>query len=394
MFRYLTAGESHGPVLTVIIEGIPAGLEISEKLIGTDMARRMLGYGRGGRMKIETDETAIRSGVRHGITFGSPITLAIENRDWVNWQEKMAIGAIDKVIEPITRLRPGHADLAGTMKYYQKDVRNILERSSARETAARVAVGAVARKLLAEFDIAIHSHVLSIGGVTAGDNSSVNWEDVEKSEVRCADPDAAIKMMAVIDEAKEAGDTVGGVVEVVATGLPIGLGSHVQWDRKIDGRLAQAIMSINAIKAVTIGDGWDSVNKKGSKVHDVINPVEDPLKPWQRNTNNAGGTEGGMTNGMPLVVRFAVKPISTLANPLPSVDLNSGEKVQAHYERSDVCQVPAAGIVGEAMVAIVMAQAMQEKFGGDHIGEMKRNYDGYSATVGPRNITGELPSNA
>tara|TARA_B100001123_G_scaffold142413_1_gene165440 strand:+ start:2568 stop:3752 length:1185 start_codon:yes stop_codon:yes gene_type:complete len=393
MFRYLTAGESHGPVLTVIIEGMPAGLEISEKLIGTDMARRMLGYGRGGRMKIETDETVIRSGVRHGITFGSPITLAIENRDWVNWQEKMSIGAIDKVIEPITRLRPGHADLAGTMKYYQKDVRNILERSSARETAARVAVGAVARKLLAEFDVAIHSHVLSIGGVMAGDNSSVNWEDVEKSEVRCADPDAAIKMMAVIDEAKEAGDTVGGVVEVVATGLPIGLGSHVQWDRKIDGRLAQAIMSINAIKAVTIGDGWDSVNKKGSKVHDVINPVEDPSKPWQRNTNNAGGTEGGMTNGMPLVVRFAVKPISTLANPLPSVDLNSGEKVQAHYERSDVCQVPAAGIVGEAMVAIVMAQALQEKFGGDHIDEMKRNYDGYTATVGPRNITGDFSSN-
>ena len=290
MFRFLTAGESHGPGLTVIVEGIPAGLNLNKEYLSRDMARRMQGHGRGGRMKIETDETAIRSGVRHGITFGSPITLAIENRDWVNWQEKMAIGAIDKVIEPITRLRPGHADLAGTMKYYQKDVRNILERSSARETAARVAVGAVARKLLAEFDIAIHSHVLSIGGVTAGDNSSVNWEDVEKSEVRCADPDAAIKMMAVIDEAKEAGDTVGGVVEVVATGLPIGLGSHVQWDRKIDGRLAQAIMSINAIKAVTIGDGWDSVNKKGSKVHDVINPVEDPLKPWQRNTNNAGGT--------------------------------------------------------------------------------------------------------
>ena len=388
MFRYLTAGESHGPVLTIIVEGIPAGLALSEKFIGLDMARRMLGYGRGDRMKIETDQAVIRSGVRHGCTIGSPITLAIENRDWVNWQEKMAIEPIDKVIEPVTRLRPGHADLAGTMKYYQKDVRNILERSSARETAARVAVGAIARKLLGEFGVVIHSHVLSIGGVAVSANASVDWKNVERSEVRCSDQSVAKQMIAVIDEAKAEGDTVGGVVEVIATGLPIGLGSHVQWDRKIDGRLAQAIMSINAVKAVTIGDGWDAVNRKGSQVHDVINPVEDMSKPWQRDSNNAGGTEGGMTNGMPLVVRFAVKPISTLANPLPSVDLNSGERVQAHYERSDVCQVPAAGIVGEAMVAIVMAQALQEKFGGDHIEEMKRNCQGYLATVGPRDITG------
>ena len=384
MVRFLTAGESHGQGLVIIVEGVPAGLSISEDYIATQLARRQRGYGRGGRMLIEQDRARVWSGVRHGLTLGSPIGMTIENKDWVNWTESMAVEPMDGPVERVTRLRPGHADLPGAMKYGFHDVRNVLERASARETAARVASGAVAIRLLEEFGIEIHSHVVAIGGVWAKADGAIGWQQAEESPVRCGDPEAGKRMMAAIDEAKEAGDTVGGVVEVVATGVPIGLGSYVQWDRKLDGRIAQALMSINAVKAASIGEGWEAVNLRGSQVHDVIEPVTDPSRPWQRRTNRSGGTEGGMTNGMPLVARFAVKPISTLVNPLPSVDLDTGELVQAHYERSDVCQVPPAGVVGEAVVALVLADAFMEKFGGDGVQETRRNYEAYLKTVGPR----------
>ena len=384
MVRFLTAGESHGQGLVIIVEGVPAGLPISEDYIATQLARRQRGYGRGGRMLIEQDRARVWSGVRHGLTLGSPIGMTIENKDWVNWTESMAVEPMDGPVERVTRLRPGHADLPGAMKYGFHDVRNVLERASARETAARVASGAVAIRLLEEFGIEIHSHVVAIGGVWAKADGAIDWQQAEESPVRCGDPEAGKRMMAAIDEAKEAGDTVGGVVEVVATGVPIGLGSYVHWDRKLDGRIAQALMSINAVKAASIGEGWEAVNLRGSQVHDVIEPVTDPSRPWQRRTNRSGGTEGGMTNGMPLVARFAVKPISTLVNPLPSVDLDTGELVQAHYERSDVCQVPPAGVVGEAVVALVLADAFMEKFGGDGVQETRRNYEAYLKTVGPR----------
>ena len=384
MVRFLTAGESHGQGLVIIVEGIPAGLPLSEDNIGAHLARRQRGYGRGGRMLIERDMAHIISGVRHGITLGSPIGMTIENKDWANWQDSMSVEPVEGEVERVTRLRPGHADLAGAMKYGFHDVRNVLERASARETAARVGAGAIAIRLLEEFGIDLHSHVVAIGGHWARPEGTIDWDQVEDSPVRCADPEAAQRMMAAIDEAKEAGDTVGGVVEVVATGIPIGLGSHVHWDRKIDGRIAQALMSINAVKAASIGEGWEAVNLRGSQVHDVIDPVTDPSRRWHRQTNRSGGTEGGMTNGMPLLARFAVKPISTLVNPLPSVDLDTGELVQAHYERSDVCQVPPAGVIGEAVVALVLADAFMEKFGGDSIEETRRNYKGYLKTVGPR----------
>ena len=386
MVRFLTAGESHGQGLVIVVEGVPAGLALSEDYIGAHLARRQRGYGRGGRMLIEQDWAQIVSGVRHGLTLGSPIGMNIENKDWVNWQESMSVAPVDAEVERVTRLRPGHADLAGTMKYGFDDVRNVLERASARETAARVAAGSVAMRLLQEFGIEVRSHVMSIGGHWARVDGPIDWQQVEDSPVRCADPAIGQQMMAAIDEAKEAGDTVGGVVEVVATGVPIGLGSYVHWDRKLDGRIAQALMSINAVKAASIGDGWEAVNLRGSKVHDVIEPVTNTDSPWQRQTNSSGGTEGGMTNGMPLVARFAVKPISTLVKPLPSVDLDTGELVQAHYERSDVCQVPPAGVIGEAMVALVLADAFMEKFGGDHIEETRRNCDSYLKTVRPRKM--------
>ena len=310
--------------------------------------------------------------------------MTIENKDWVNWTKVMSVEPVEEEVVRVTRIRPGHADLPGTMKYGYDDVRDVLERSSARETAARVAAGAVARRLLEEFGVEIRSHSLVIGGVRSAVDGEIDWDRVEASSVRCPDPEAEPKMVEAIDSAKEAGDTVGGVVEVVAYGVPIGLGSHVQWDRKLDGRIAQALMSINACKAVSIGDGWESINQRGSQVHDVIDPVTDPGRPWQRKTNRSGGTEGGMTSGMPLVARFAIKPISTLVNPLPSVDLDTGQLVQAHYERSDVCQVPPAGVIGEAMLALVLADAFMEKFGGDNLNETRRNYKGYLATVGPR----------
>ena len=388
MIRFFTAGESHGEGLAIIVEGMPAGLPLDEEYIAAQLVRRQRGYGRGGRMLIEQDWAHIMSGVRHGRTLGSPIAMTIENKDWVNWQEAMSVAPTDKEADRVTRLRPGHADLPGTMKYGFDDVRNVLERASARETAARVAAGSVARRLLEEYGIQIYSHAICIGGVWAHTNGPINWEEVEESPVRCADPEIGQRMMTAIDEAKEAGDTVGGVVEVVATGVPIGLGSHVHWDRKLDGRIAQALMSINAVKATSVGEGWESVNLRGSQVHDIIEPVSDPSQPWQRRTNRSGGTEGGMTTGGPLVARFAIKPISTLVNPLPSVDLDTGEVVQAHYERSDVCQVPPAGVIGEAMVALVVADAFMEKFGGDQVEETRRNYKAYLKTVGPRGRDG------
>ena len=391
MIRWFTAGESHGQGLVIIVEGVPAALPISEEYIGVQLARRQRGYGRGGRMLIEQDRASIISGVRHGYTLGSPIGMTMENKDWVNWQEAMAVEYVENPSQEgrnarVTRIRPGHADLPGTMKYGFDDVRNSLERASARETAARVAAGSISMRLLEEFGIKFHSHAISIGPVWAEPQGTVDWDEVEESPVRCADAEAAARMMVEIDDAKEAGDTVGGTVEVVAEGVPIGLGSHVHWDRKIDARIAQALMSINAVKAVSIGEGWAAISRRGSEFQDVIEPVTDPDNPWQRNTNRSGGTEGGMTTGMPVIARFAIKPIATLRNPLPSVDLDTGEPVQAHFERSDVCQVPPAGVIGEAMVAMVLADAFMEKFGGDSISETRRNYEGYMKTVGPRKI--------
>ena len=394
MVRFTTAGESHGQGLVIILEGIPAGLPISEDYIGIHLGRRQKGYGRGGRMLIEQDRAKIISGVRHGETLGSPIGMTVENKDWANWLEAMSIEPLEGEPESprtrrITRIRAGHADLPGVMKYGFQDVRNVLERASARETAARVAAGAIAMKLLEEFGMKIHSHVISIGSVDAAlveDPSTIDWEAVEESPVRCADPEAAIKMAAEIDATKEAGDTVGGMCEIIVENVPIGVGSHVSWDKKIDALVAQALMSINAVKSVSIGPGWEVSTQRGSEVQDVILPVTDPDHPWQRSTNKLGGTEGGMTNGMPLVARFGIKPIPTMVTPLPSVDLDTGEEVLSHFERSDVCQAPPACVVGEAMVALVLAKAFMEKFGGDSISETKRNLEGYLKTVGPRKV--------
>ncbi len=382
MFRFLTAGESHGQGLVAIIEGMPAGLALNEEYIVRDLARRQSGYGRGARMAIEKDRAEIASGVRHGMTMGSPIALLILNRDWENWKQVMSVLPAEHEVEPVTRLRPGHADLAGTMKYNLDDVRPILERASARETASRVAVGAVARKLLAEFNIEIHSHTVCIGGLWAKQVEKIDWLKVEESPVRCADVKAEKAMLPTIDEAKKAGDSLGGVFEVVASGVPIGLGSHVHWDRRLNGRIAQAMMSINAVKGVDIGAGFNEASLPGSQVHDIIE--FDAGRGWKHATNRAGGIEGGMSNGEPIVVRAAVKPIPTMSQPLPSVDLRTGETVEAHIERSDVCVVPAAGVVGEAMLAIILAEAVLEKFGGDHIDETLRNYRGYLKSIGPR----------
>lgn len=390
--RWLTTGESHGPGLAAVIEGLPAGLAIEEDYIRRDLARRQAGYGRGRRQQIETDWARFRSGVRHGLTLGSPITLLIDNQDWENWHEVMSVAPIERQLNTITRLRPGHADTTGTMKYLQDDARNILERSSARETAARVAVGAVCRRFLEAFGVAVHSHVMGIGGIEARPPEPIDWEALETNPVRCADADAAARMIAAIDAAKAAGDTLGGTMEVIATGVPMGLGSHIQWDRKLNARIAQALMSINAVKAVSFGAGVAVAALPGSQVHDVIRPADEWtaegedgwVRPWQRRSNNSGGFEGGMTTGEPIVVQFVIKPIATLANPLPTVDLVSAAPAQAHYERSDVCVVPAAGVVGESMVAICLAEAILEKFGGDHIDETLRNYRAYRATLGPR----------
>lgn len=382
MFRFLTAGESHGQGLVAIIEGVPAGLALDEDYIARDLARRQGGYGRGARMAIEQDHAEIASGVRHGLTIGSPIALLILNRDWENWKDVMSVASVEQEVEPVTRLRPGHADLAGTMKYNLDDVRPILERASARETASRVAVGAVARKLLGELGVEMHSHTVCIGAHWAAGVEEVNWARVEKSPVRCADRKAEKAMLSTIDEAKKSGDSLGGIFEVVASGVPIGLGSHVHWDRKLDGRIAQAMMSINAVKGVEIGAGFSVASLHGSEVHDIIEFSS--KRGWRHATNRAGGIEGGMSNGEPIVVRAAVKPIPTMSKPLPSVDLRTGKKVEAHFERSDICVVPAAGVIGEAMLAIVLAEAVLEKFGGDHIDETLRNYRGYLKSIVPK----------
>jgi chorismate synthase len=378
--RFLTAGESHGEALTAVIDGLPAGLALTEEDINGDLARRQRGYGRGGRMKIERDQAHISAGVRWGLTLGSPLTLTIRNRDWENWQQTMSVGPPPAGAAPkmVTRPRPGHADLAGAMKYGHRDIRNVLERSSARETTARVAVAGVAKRLLGEFGITILSHVTEIGGIRIGP-LEVPWDEVrrraEASEVRCADPAAETAMIEAIDRAKAAGDTLGGVFEVVALGCPVGLGSYVQWDRKLDGQLARAFCSIHAIKGAEIGLGFEAARRPGSQVHDEI--LFDKEEGFHRGSNSAGGLEGGVTNGQPVVVRAAMKPISTLRKPLRSVDLDTREAVEAVVERSDVCAVPAAGVVGEAMMAIVLAEAFLEKFGGDSIDEIRRNYQGY-----------------
>ena len=385
VFRFLTAGESHGEALTAVIDGVPAGLQLTEGDIDEDLARRQRGYGRGGRMKIERDRVHISAGVRWGRTLGSPITLTIANRDWENWKGTMAVGTPDPSVaaKQVTRPRPGHADLAGAMKYGHHDIRNVLERSSARETTARVAVAGVAKRLLREFGITILSHVTEIGGVRINGDLSMPWDDIrrraESSEVRCADPDAERVIIEAIDAAKEKGDTLGGVFEVVALGCPVGLGSYVQWDRRLDGRLAQALCSIQAIKGAECGLGFEAARRPGSAVHDEI--LFDTEGGFRRTTNNAGGLEGGVTNGQPLVVRAAMKPLSTLRTPLRSVDVATKEPVEAVVERSDVCAVPAAGIVGEAMVAIVLADAFLVKFGGDGIEEIRRNYLAYQESL-------------
>ncbi len=385
LLRFLTAGESHGKALVAVLEGVPAGLPLTEEYIARDLRRRQGGYGRSKRQQLEQDHAEIIGGVRHGLTLGGPIAMLIQNRVWDDWQEVMQVAPYEGEPKKVTRLRPGHADLAGTMKYGFDDARNVLERASARETAARVAVGAVCRRFLEEFGVEVHSHTVSIGDIGAEADSNQDWDAVEESQVRCADREAGERMVRAIDAAREAGDTLGGVFEMVATGVPIGLGSHVMWDRKLDGQLAQAVMSIHAVKGVEIGGGFAVAGGPGSEAHDVIlAPDKWDGRPWRRATNRAGGLEGGMTNGEPVVVRGALKPISTLSNPLPSVDLHTAEEIKAHYERSDVCTVPAAGVIGEAMVAIVLAGAMLEKFGGDSLAETRRNYEGYQKTIGPR----------
>ena len=371
MLRFLTAGESHGPCLTSIIEGLPAGLALDVEAINRDLARRQGGYGRGGRMKIEKDKVEILGGVIGGATTGAPVSLRIENRDWANWRAHWAAGDLPRLSVP----RPGHADYAGMIKYGLDDARPILERASARETAARVAVGAVAKLLLAEFEVVVGSYVAEIGGVVAqvpeADWGEL-WARAEASDVRCPDEAAAVKMHERIDAAREAGDSLGGVFVVAATGTPVGLGSHVQWDRRLDARLAAAVMSIQAVKGVEIGPAFENAGMPGTQVHDEIqiSNIKSQTSGVMRSTNRAGGIEGGMTNGEPVVVRAAMKPIPTTITPLRSVDLATGEAATTQYQRSDVCAVPAASIVGEAMVAWVLADALVEKLGGDSIEEM------------------------
>jgi chorismate synthase len=389
VFRFLTAGESHGPALTAIVEGVPAGLRIEAESINSHLKRRQGGYGRGARQKIESDTVEFLSGVRFGKSLGSPITMVVRNRDWANWTTRMSIEPLaddDEAPKVITVPRPGHADFAGMMKYGHDDLRNILERASARNTATSVAVGSVARLLLAEFGISVVSHVVNIGGIKV-DADKIDFRQIgalsDDSPVRVVDKEAEAKIIAAIDAAKYRGDTLGGVFEVVVLGAPVGLGSHVHWDRRIDGQLAQALMSIQAIKGVEIGMGFHSADIPGSEVHDPFFYDGDDER-FVRGSNNAGGTEGGMTNGEPIVVRAVMKPIATLMKQLPSVNLTTKEGVPAFAERSDVCAVPAAGIVGEAMVAIVIAQALTEKFGGDSVAEMRANYDAYMETVKSR----------
>ena len=402
--KFTTAGESHGKGLVAIVEGLPAGLPVTADWIDRDLGRRMLGYGRGARMKIERDRVEILSGVRAGETLGSPVALLVRNRDWENWEDVMAAEGTpgDLRRRRVTRPRPGHADLVGVLKYDRLDARDILERASARETVARVAAGALARRLLDEFGVDVGSHVVSLGGVRATPPADLPRplnDAADRSEIRVLDPAVEAEIVARIDRAKKDGDTLGGEIEVVARGVVVGLGSHVSWDRKLDARLAGILMSIPAVKGVEIGLGFEAARRPGSAVHDPIDadagagpaaadggpPVPGHARGgFARRSNNAGGLEGGMTTGEPLVVRVAMKPISTLMAPLPTVDLASGAPASAQSERSDVTAVPAMGVIAEALVAIVLADAMLEKFGGDSLGEMRRNVAAYVAALGAR----------
>jgi chorismate synthase len=396
-FRFLTAGESHGPALGCVVEGVPAGLALTEDQLALDLGRRQRGYGRGARQAIEQDRARILAGVRHGYTLGSPILLEIENRDWVNWTRVMQVGPLtdddaaelaalaaegNKRARPITAVRPGHADLAGSLKYGFNDVRNSLERSSARETAARVAVGGVARAFLRALGIEAWSFTAEVGGVTVDPARCTRTRDeADASPLRCPDPEAEQAMIARIDEARSRGDTVGGVFEVVVHGAPIGIGSHVHWDRRLDAALAEAVMSIQIVKGVEIGLGFEQTRHFGSEVHDVIEGRREDGT-WVHRSNNAGGLTGGMTNGEPIVVRGAVKPISTLARPLPTADLVTGAELEkAHYERSDISVVPAAGVIAEAMVMVTLARFVLEKTGGDSMAEVVDNLGRYQARI-------------
>jgi chorismate synthase len=385
MLRFLTAGESHGQTLVATLDGLPAGLEVNFGALDAELKRRQGGYGRGRRMAIESDQAEILSGVRHGRTTGAPLALLVRNRDWVNWQQTMHVerempqDATGPTRPDVVRPRPGHADLAGAFKYGHDDIRNVLERASARETAARVAVGAICRQLLSAFGIGVVSHVTAINNIALPPELSVSYDDAaaiaDDAPLRCVDSAIQQRMMAAIDDAREAGDTAGGAFEVIMTGLPVGLGSYTQWDRKLDGRLGQAIMCIHAIKAVGIGIGPEVALRSGSAVHDSIIEPQTPGANPGRPTNRAGGLEGGVTNGEDLRITGFMKPIATLMQPLPSIDLTTMIEAPATIERSDVCAVPAAAVVGEAMVAIVLADAFLEKFGGDSITEIQRHYD-------------------
>ncbi|MFQ5890049.1 MAG: chorismate synthase [Gemmatimonadota bacterium] len=392
-FRFTTAGESHGKGMAVIVDGVPAGLSLEPLDIARELARRQQGYGRGERMRIERDAGELLSGVRLGETLGSPITVWIRNRDFANWEIAMSVEprpeADEQALRRVYLPRPGHADLVGLLKYDRRDARDVLERSSARETAARVAAGAIAKRLLDEFGVTIGSHVTALGGIEARVPDELPTDlngFADESPLRCLDSEATERMIREIDSAAGEGNTVGGVFEVVARGLPVGLGSHISWDRRLDGRLAGALMSIQAMKGVEIGLGFGVARIRGSEVHDEIerDPSRRRAGGYRRRRNNAGGLEGGATTGEPLVVRVAMKPLSSLRRPLESVNVKTGERAEAVRERSDVCAVPAAGVVGEAMVALVLADAMREKFGGDSLGEMKANHAAYLDRVNAR----------
>ncbi len=395
LFTFRTAGETHGPALVTIVEGLPAGMPFDRAAVNRELARRQVGYGRGERMQIERDEVEVLSGVRFGRTLGGPVAMLLRNRDWENWQEKMDQEGQGRGIPPLTTARPGHADLGGILKYGHRDVRNVLERASARETAARVAAGALARMILREMGMEVAGHVVSIGRVRVSRETEGCWRltvQSDKNDLRMADPAAYRRAVSLIDRAKKAGSTVGGTVEVIACGVPPGLGSFVSWDLRLDGRLAQALMSIHAVKGVEIGGGFALESLPGDEVHDEIFPGKGRGNrflgglslPLHRKTNRAGGFEGGMTNGEPLIVRAAMKPIPTQSNPLRTVTIGSWKRAEAHRERSDVCAVPACSVVAEAMVAIVLASAFLEKFGGDSISEIHYNYAGYLRRIGCR----------
>ena len=382
-FRFVTAGESHGPGLTAIVEGIPAGLALDRAALDRDMARRQLGHGRGGRMKIESDAVEIRSGVRHGRTLGSPIAILVANRDYSNWEERMSPWPVDSEVEEVHLPRPGHADLAGALKFGHGDIRNVLERASARETAARTAAGSIARAFLGAVGVSVHSHVIQIGSVRAPERDELgpsDFEDVDEDPVRCLDPVASAAMVEEIDRLRKANESLGGSFEVRAFGLLPGLGSHVSWEEKLDGRLAQAIVSIQSIKGVSIGPAWEVSGLPGSAAHDEI--LYSDERGYYRETNHAGGLEGGMTNGQPLSLRAAIKPISTLTKPLRSVDTETKQPAEALRERTDSTVVPAAAVVAEAMVALTFARCYREKFGGDSIDDVLAALAAYEKRIG------------